>query len=333
MNKFETCDEPQGIWPSDIRLASNTRKDEYLFDSNRAGGQFRISRQAYLNLINHLRTKGSRVEPELKARLATKLIELRESGVLNPLVDTSMVDWLSEQSRSIPVSGRIEKLLEFLARTTKRIGDVIDLSDVTIMERAFAWSESSDWRELEFLLNHLIQTTRIERVSASGWFKVTVEGFDVHQKRKPEHDPSQVFVALWFNNETNALWEALELAIRNSGYAPIRIDNQHFWGSIDEEIITQIKQSKFLVADLTHGMEGARGSVYFEAGYAMGLGKAIVLTVHEDFLNDERPGKVHFDLQHHTILTWSEKNMQEFKMQLQDRIKRLFGTGPIETTA
>ena len=41
---------------------------------------------------------------------------------------------------------------------------------------------------------------------------------------------------------------------------------------IDDEIIGEIRRSRFLVADFTHGDKGARGSVYYEAGFAYGLG-------------------------------------------------------------
>ena len=330
MNGFGAPNEHEGIWPYDERLVSGTRKDEYLFESNRAGGQYRISRHASVNLKSYLGTKGLDVAEELRARLATRLIDLRESGEVPPTIDVNIVDWLCEQSRSLPVSSRALRLLNFLVRTSRRIGDTIDISDKTTEERAFAWSESSDSQELEYLLNYLIETGRVKRISASGWYRVTVEGFEVIQKSKTEFDPLQVFVALWFNSETDLLWDAMNAAIRNAGYCPIRIDKEHFWGSIDDEVIANIRRAKFLVADLTHGEDGARGSVYFEAGFGMGLGKATILTVHEDFLVDEKPGKVHFDLQHHTILTWSKNSMQEFGKILQDRIESLFGRGAFE---
>ena len=56
--------------------------------------------------------------------------------------------------------------------------------------------------------------------------------------------------------------------ILEAGYDPVRIDHIEHINRIDDEIIAQINASRFVVADFT----GHRGGVYFEAGYALGLG-------------------------------------------------------------
>jgi nucleoside 2-deoxyribosyltransferase len=56
---------------------------------------------------------------------------------------------------------------------------------------------------------------------------------------------------------------------------------------IGDEIISQIRRSKFLIADFT----GHRGGVYFEAGLAMGLGLPVFWTCRRDDLD-----KLHFDI-------------------------------------
>jgi hypothetical protein len=56
---------------------------------------------------------------------------------------------------------------------------------------------------------------------------------------------------------------------------------------IGDEIISQIRRSKFLIADFT----GHRGGVYFEAGLAMGLGLLVFWTCRRDDLD-----KLHFDI-------------------------------------
>jgi hypothetical protein len=52
-------------------------------------------------------------------------------------------------------------------------------------------------------------------------------------------------------------------------------------------MISQIRRSKFLIADFT----GHRGGVYFEAGYAMGLGLPVFWTCRRDDLD-----KLHFGI-------------------------------------
>ena len=64
----------------------------------------------------------------------------------------------------------------------------------------------------------------------------------------------------------------IDKAILNSGYQPIRIDKHEHANRIDDEIIALIRQSKFVVADFT----GQRGGVYFESGFALGLGLPVI---------------------------------------------------------
>jgi len=63
-------------------------------------------------------------------------------------------------------------------------------------------------------------------------------------------------------------------------------DHEHI-NKIGDEIISQIRRSKFLIADFT----GHRGGVYFEAGLAMGLGLLVFWTCRRDDLD-----KLHFDI-------------------------------------
>jgi hypothetical protein len=51
-----------------------------------------------------------------------------------------------------------------------------------------------------------------------------------------------------------------------------RVDQKHHHlNKVDDEIIAEIRRSRFLVADFTCEPGKVRGGVYFEAGFAMGL--------------------------------------------------------------
>jgi hypothetical protein len=102
-------------------------------------------------------------------------------------------------------------------------------------------------------------------LSAPGWLKV-----EELLTRLP--DTTQAFVAMWFNDATLAAYvDGIEPAIIDSGYRSVRIDKKEHSNKIDDEIIAEIRRSKFLVADFTCEKEKVRGGVYFEAGFAMGL--------------------------------------------------------------
>jgi nucleoside 2-deoxyribosyltransferase len=82
------------------------------------------------------------------------------------------------------------------------------------------------------------------------------------------------------------------------------------------KIITEIKNSRFIIADVTH----QRAGVYFEAGYALGLGLPVIWSVRDDDLNN-----VHFDTRQYNHIVWeSEAHLSE---QLYFFITSLIGKG------
>lgn len=64
----------------------------------------------------------------------------------------------------------------------------------------------------------------------------------------------------------------MEPAIKDAGYDAKRIDTVHHNNRIHDEVIAMLRRSKFVVADFT----GQRGGVYFEAGFALGLGLQVI---------------------------------------------------------
>lgn len=73
-------------------------------------------------------------------------------------------------------------------------------------------------------------------------------------------------VAMKFGNDTKALREAIRKGISEAGYFAIFIDEVQNNDFITPELLKYIRDSKFVVVDLTHQNNGA----YFEEGYAMG---------------------------------------------------------------
>jgi nucleoside 2-deoxyribosyltransferase len=70
------------------------------------------------------------------------------------------------------------------------------------------------------------------------------------------------------------------------GYTAYRVDEEPHSDNIIFRIMAEIKNSRFVVADVTEQKNG----VYFEAGYALGLGLPVIWTVRKDDAKN-----VHFD--------------------------------------
>jgi nucleoside 2-deoxyribosyltransferase len=123
--------------------------------------------------------------------------------------------------------------------------------------------------------------------------------------------PGQCFVAMWFSDETrDAYEEGIKPAILKAGCAPIRIDQKEHNNEIPDEIIAEIRNSQFMVADFT----GQRLGVYYEAGFAMGLGRKVIWCCRKDEI-----GKIHFDTNHKNHIDW--ENPEELCRRLYTRIR------------
>jgi nucleoside 2-deoxyribosyltransferase len=124
---------------------------------------------------------------------------------------------------------------------------------------------------------------------------LTPKGWEeVDAIEKPAALRDKAFVAMWFNDlVTPAFRDGIEPAITETGYRAIRIDLQEHSDSVIDRIIAEIKESRFVVADFT----GQRGGVYFEAGFARGLGLNVIRTCKDDHLEN-----LHFDVKGFNVI-------------------------------
>jgi hypothetical protein len=129
---------------------------------------------------------------------------------------------------------------------------------------------------------------------------------------------AQGFVAMWFDNSMNDAWlSGFEPGIHAAGFRPRRIDDKDYVGGISDEIMAEIRRSRFVVADYT----GQRNGVYFEAGFAAGLGLTVIPTCRDDEVE-----KLHFDIKHLNTLVWNAP--AELAEGLNRRIRAVVGVGP-----
>lgn len=125
------------------------------------------------------------------------------------------------------------------------------------------------------------------------------------------------FVAMSFSPEQLGVWkQVIEPGIIDAGYRPIRVDQYEHNHRIDDEIIAQIKRCRFLVADFTEQKYG----VYFEAGFALGLGRNIIW-----MCNHSEHDKLHFDTRQFNHILYEDA--EKAKRALTNRIVALEGPG------
>lgn len=88
-------------------------------------------------------------------------------------------------------------------------------------------------------------------------------------------------------------------------------------GVIDDIMRVTIRDSTFIIADLTHDNKGA----YWEAGYAEGLGKPVIYICEKEKFHDKDKG-IHFDVNHCTTVPWSTDKPHEFCAELIATLRR-----------
>jgi nucleoside 2-deoxyribosyltransferase len=150
-------------------------------------------------------------------------------------------------------------------------------------------------------------------LSAKGWI-------ELDRIAKSGSESSNAFVAMWFDPSRETFFDAMDKAIRGAGYDSIRIDRVEHINRIDDEIISRIRQSKFIVADFT----GQRNGVYFEAGFMLGLGRPVIWICEKSELS-----KVHFDTRQYNTIDY--KDAEDLRTRLQFRIEAILGRGPKKT--
>ena len=222
-----------------------------------------------------------------------------------------------------------------MSRASTHLGDQVGLTwhdDWTVV-----FASGPNLTEFNFILTALRDARYLDlskrddhdavgvTLTPPGWNRVA----DLERRGVPPVS-AQVFVAMWFGNEKDQLdgksssaWSldaftnGFKVGIENSGYTASRIDFSEFNDDVVDEILKEIRRSRFLVADLT----GQRNGVYFEAGFAKGLGLPVVFTCHRTHSD-----ATHFDTRNYNRIEWS--STEELAHKLENRIVAAFGAGP-----
>jgi hypothetical protein len=304
--------------------------DGYDIYSPRAGGRYQITRTAAVTLQNNYTNS-----IEIKLNLSIVIYEGQTSP--DPIrITTAMLEEFAARAAVKPLD-KAERLLSHLAKRSP----ILHISALTWgpranpddLEFALAASGCAYDGELNAVLEYLGRRgfceTKIDNAKGEGWVWLTLEGAQhVAEIRAVPGASDRAFVAMWFSKEMHEAYEpGIKPAITQNGFQSIRIDQKEHNNKIDDEIISEIRKSRFVVADFTCGIvtDGekltaiARGGVYFEAGFALGLGIPVIWCCRYDLISD-----VHFDTRQYNHIVWEHPD--DLRAKLTNRIGALVGT-------
>jgi nucleoside 2-deoxyribosyltransferase len=221
------------------------------------------------------------------------------------IASTNIQEILSGANIPRTVAEKLDRLLLYFARMSdyEGMGIAVDYNSYPL---AYAKNPNAFF----FLLNQLKSQNLIVDV-ATAKFALTALGWSrVIELSKTRKSSLQAFVAMWFTPETQKAYDdGIDKAIRESGFYPVRVDKLEHNNKICDVIVAEIRKSAFLVADFT----GQRQGVYFEAGFAMGLGLPVIWLCRKDYVDS-----THFDTRQYNHIVW--ENESELHEKLLNRI-------------
>ena len=220
-------------------------------------------------------------------------------------------------------SDRIDKVLMNLSKLSKHIGHGITILPESDYPTLYVDSQDMD------SVFYMIQS--LSDLGFVNMDKSTHDGFNLvltplgwnriyELEKKNDKKSNQVFVAMWFHESMDSAWEnGFKKGIEDTGFTPTRIDYVEHNNKICDEIIAEIRKSRFVISDFT----GHRGGVYFEAGFALGLGIPVIWSCREDAVDE-----LHFDTRQYSHILWKdEKDLWE---KIRNRILATIGRCGVE---
>lgn len=206
------------------------------------------------------------------------------------------------------VSATMERSLLNLARISKEPGLRLELREV---ERSicFARSGSQMLYYLQamdtagWLLDYspIIPDAAAFVLSPQAWQHISV-------LQSSQTESKQGFVAMSFATELDSAWHlGIFPGVTDSGFSPLRLYENEHNEKICDRIVAEIRKSRFLIADVTL----QRPSVYYEAGFAQGLGRSVIWSCREDDLKN-----CHFDTRQYAHIVWRDP------VELRERVRR-----------
>lgn len=152
------------------------------------------------------------------------------------------------------------------------------------------------------------------------------EGTHGRSQKRPTTDPPSnlVFVVMSFEEDMDPIFEGIKVAAEAAGLEAKRVKDVIGDYKIDAKLIDMIQQACMVVVDLTH----ERPNVYFELGYARGIGKTVITTA-------RKGTPLHFDVHSWTCDFYVDSRILEKRLKERFKLEwaRLTTSPPTSSSA
>lgn len=217
---------------------------------------------------------------------------------------------IASSHKSVPVVRMMEAVLSYLAKNGRPGAHVH-------IKSAFDYPlfDTISTQEAEFILEQLRSRGLLE-FYGDGRYMLTSVGWNLVEPMGPAGAPGRCFVAMSFHDSMTGAFELgfLPAIETDSGLRCVRIDREHFTGKISDRMLSDIRQAQLVVADFSLH----RPNVYFEAGFALALGRPVIWTCQRDGATQVG---LEFDTQQYQHMFWS--SAEDLRTKLANKIHAL----------
>ena len=283
----------------DASAAESSTEFAWRFRCERSG-DFVATRRWLVDNVESPRAAHKAMLPALEAYIRARN---KQGEVPVRLTD----DWLERAAghARTPVRVKLRKLLELLAEEG-RPGTEVRIDPV----REAPAIDAVDSEEVLFYLRHLQAANLVQSGPELSGYVLTIDGWQ-QVGPGPGGIPGQCFVAMAFDPSLDGAFDdGIEPAIRDCDLLPVRLDRQEYNGRVDDQIEVEIRRAEFVIADVTLQRHG----VYYEAGFAIALGRPVIWSCREDDFSN-----VHFDTRQYNYIVWNDA--RDLRKKLMPRIE------------
>jgi hypothetical protein len=269
-------------------------------------------------LTAQLKRELGRLSDERRALVPFLSADTRQAnsqGIVRRLETGNWEDFARPHSTTA-VPQKLMRLLDLLAKKGQP-GQVVQFHpdvEAPLVDAPDAW-------QVRYLINALEKRGDLERAvtrqpgvvpspgSPKDGYRLTVDGW-TRLNPGPGGVPGHCFVAMWFDPQMDPVYEdGIYPAIKvDCQMEPDRVDRSPSNDRIDDRVIAAIRAAEFTIADVT----GHRPNVYFEAGFAMALGRPVIWTAKQG-----EPA-LHFDVRQFPLLEW--RTPEDLREKLRYRV-------------
>ena len=212
--------------------------------------------------------------------------------------------------RNSTVSQKVEKLLRVIATKCERPGNPAKI----IRKLDYPLADCLDTNELDVYVQYLAHKGLISFAGGPGdepAYQPTIDGWQALEPMlRPGGEPGRCFVAMWFDDSMDMVYsEGMAPAVADAGFTSYRVKEDPINKGVSDHILAEIRRAQFVVADFT----GQRQSVYYEAGFAQGIGRDVIWCCRHDEID-----KLTFDTRHLGHVAW--KNSADLRSKLTESI-------------